>query len=562
MTQPLARKYRPQTFNQLVGQDTTAQALANAIRMGRTPQAVIFSGVRGVGKTTTARLYAKALNCESGPTPSPCGECESCQAISAGNHEDVLEIDGASNTSVDDVRLLRDSIGYVPQRSKYKIYLIDEVHMLSQSAFNALLKTLEEPPAHVVFLFATTELQKIPQTILSRCQVFLLQKMTSATVVSRLEEILRLEGIPHEPGSLRPIAREARGSMRDALTLLDQAIAISNGKLTAALCEGITAQAPRELITTLLRALVAKDSKLLVTTVDQIEQTGTDLMSVVEDLAQLTRHTFVIRDLGCDALDLAQLDLDAGELQELEKIGKSAANFDLNRIFRTLVRCRQDLDGSPLDRCILENYAFEWCLDPGLPDLQQLRQTVHLVQAGQVPAQPLAAPVAQVPVAQVLAASAPVASETAKKIKVFPANWHDLVAIWRHHRPLQAGKLEDAHPHVYSPELISLTVLESSFARCLLNPDEQARLKQSFSDLFGFQGRIVIEKAQPQTNFTAIADTTAAASPPESLAQKSERETLQRHDALRQAAVNHQTTRDVLEVFGGKVENVRIKNID
>ena len=171
-------------------------------------------------------------------------------------------------------------------------------------------------------------------------------------------------------------------------------------------------------------------------------------------------------------------------------------------------------------------------------------------------------PVAQSPVAQVLVASAPVASETAKKIKVFPATWHDLVAIWRHHRPLQAGKLEDAHPHVYSPELISLTVLESSFARCLLNPDEQARLKQSFSDLFGFQGRIVIEKAQPQTNSTAIADTTAAASPPESLAQKSERETLQRHDALRQAAVNHQTTRDVLEVFGGKVENVRIKNID
>jgi len=533
--QPLARKYRPQTFDQLVGQETTAKALANAIQLGRTPQAVIFSGVRGVGKTTTARLYAKALNCESGPTPTPCGACESCRAITEGHHEDVLEIDGASNTSVDDVRLLRDSIGYVPQRSKFKIYLIDEVHMLSQSAFNALLKTLEEPPAHVVFLFATTELQKIPQTILSRCQVFLLQKMTTRTIISRLEEILRQEGIQCEPGALRPVAREARGSMRDALTLLDQAIVIGNGKLTTALCESITAQAPRELVTALLRAMVAKDARQVMSAIDRIEQTGTDLSTVIEDMAQLARHAFVLRDLGRDALEVSQLDLDTGELADLEGLGKSAAPFDLNRIFRTLIRCRQDMDGSVLDRCILENNALEWCLDPGLPDIQQLRNMAPS-------AQPAVAATTNVQ-------PSPVTTQT----PAFPETWADLVAMWRKHRPLHAGKLEDAHPHVYSKEVISLTVQESSYARCLLNKDEQARLKQAFSELFGFTGRIVIEKAD-------AADEAVRA--PESLAQKNDRETRERHEAMRASALNHQMTRDVVEIFAGKVEDVRIKDID
>ncbi|MEY4632560.1 MAG: hypothetical protein RIQ81_2680 [Pseudomonadota bacterium] len=556
--QPLARKYRPQTFSELVGQDTTATALANAIKMARLPQAVIFSGVRGVGKTTTARLYAKALNCDNGPTPAPCGQCASCLAITAGNHEDVLEIDGASNTSVDDVRLLRDSIAYVPQRSKFKIYLIDEVHMLSQSAFNALLKTLEEPPAHVVFLFATTELQKIPQTILSRCQVFLLQKIPPKTVIARLEEILRRESIPFEPGALRPVCREARGSMRDALTLLDQAIAIGNGTVTAALCESLTAQAPRELVMALLNAMVVKDAKECASVIARVEQTGTDLLTVVEDVAQLARHAFVIRDLGVDSLDPSQLDLDSSEVSTLADLARKAADFDLNRIFRTLVRCRSDLDGSPLDRCILENYTLEWCLDPGLPDLDQLVSKASAtplktelkpdlkpaVTAGPAP-QPLTAPPVQ--------ASAPARAPAASALPPsFPATWSELVAHWRQHRPLQAGKLEDANPVHYGPDLISLQVAETSFARCLLQKDEQQKLQQAFAELFGFKGRIAIEKSGTASEVT----------PQESLAQKTERETRARHESMRQAAINHQTTRDFLDVFAGKVENVSIKNVD
>jgi DNA polymerase-3 subunit gamma/tau len=549
--QPLARKYRPQTFNELVGQDTTATALANAIRMGRLPQAVIFSGVRGTGKTTTARLYAKALNCENGPTANPCGKCDSCMAISSGNHEDVLEIDGASNTSVDDVRLLRDSIGYVPQRSRFKVYLIDEVHMLSQSAFNALLKTLEEPPAHVVFLFATTELQKIPQTILSRCQVFLLQKIPPKVVIARLEEILRLEKIQLEPGALRPICREARGSLRDALTLLDQAIAIGDGKVTTALCESLTAQAPQELVMALLRALVAKDAKQSIQIINQIEQTGTDLVTVVEDVAQLSRHAFILRDLGAKSLDPVQLDLDSTEITALDALAKSATDFDLNRIFRSMVSCRRDLDGGHLDRCIVENYALEWCLDPGLPDLAQLASLTHEPNAASRPqsTDPAVAPgLNPVPAVAPGKPKAPVDPF----IQTFPATWSELVHAWRQHRPLQAGKLEDAKPVHYGPDLIALQVSEASFARCLLQKEEQQKLQQAFAELFQFKGRISVEKpgASPGLN------------PQESLAEKNERETKARHDSMRQAAVSHQTTRDILDVFAGKVENVSIKNVD
>lgn len=553
--QPLARKYRPQTFAELVGQDTTATALANAIKLGRTPQAVIFSGVRGIGKTTTARLYAKALNCDSGPTPAPCGSCTSCRAITAGNHEDVLEIDGASNTSVDDIRQLRDSIGYVPQRSKYKVYLIDEVHMLSQSAFNALLKTLEEPPGHVVFLFATTELQKIPQTILSRCQVFLLQKMPLATLISRLEQILTLEQVPFEQGSMRTIAREARGSMRDALTLLDQAIAISAGNLTRSICESITAQAPREQILALLKAIVIKDGNGIIAQIDQIEKTGTDLQTVVEDMAQLCRHAFVIRDLGTESMELGQLDLDPNEIQELSMIAKLANDLDLNRIFKLMIQCRKDMDGSPLDRYILENVSLEWCFQshsskehhtpPSTPDANKDRKASVKPTAK---TQNTEASTSSAPVEHVVAPK----NTTAESIKGFPATWEELVDRWKLHRPLQATKLEDVHLHKYSPELISLSVKETSFARCLLNKDEQTKIQQAFKELFDFQGKIIVEKEAPgQTQ-----------SLPESLAEKNARETQERNSAKMQSAVNHQTTKDILDIFNGTVADVRIKGAE
>ena len=237
--QTIATKYRPQVFNDLIGQEPVSLALIGTIAQSRIPSGVIFSGTRGVGKTSVARIYAKALNCDDSSSPEACGKCESCTAISLGTHEDVIEIDGASNNGVDEVRALKETMVYVPQRSRYRIYIIDEVHMLSMSAFNALLKTLEEPPSYTVFLFATTEIGKVPQTVLSRCQTFHLHKISLKDISARIGFILSKEGVTWEDGLLPFLAKEGRGSLRDALTFLDQLIAISGSHLTKASLEKI-----------------------------------------------------------------------------------------------------------------------------------------------------------------------------------------------------------------------------------------------------------------------------------------------------------------------------------
>src|SRR5436305_1405128 len=229
----LARRYRPQQFADLVGQEALARALVNAIQTNRVAHAYLFTGARGVGKTSAARILAKALNCEKGPTPTPCDQCDSCKAIATGEDVDVLEIDGASNNKVEEIRDLRQGVGFRPTRGRYKIYIIDEVHMLSTSAFNALLKTLEEPPEHVKFILATTEVQKIPITILSRCQRFDFAHVGPVKIFDQLKNIVQREGHQADDDALRLIARRAGGSMRDSQSLLDQLLASSPGKLTA-----------------------------------------------------------------------------------------------------------------------------------------------------------------------------------------------------------------------------------------------------------------------------------------------------------------------------------------
>ena len=220
-----ARKYRPGTFDDVIGQPHVVQTLVNSINTKRIAHAYLFSGTRGVGKTTVARILAKALNCEQGPTGTPCATCVNCLEIAQGTSVDVIEIDGASNTSVDDVREIRENVKFTPFRGKYRIYIIDEVHMLSNSAFNALLKTLEEPPSHVVFIFATTEIHKIPATILSRCQHYNFRRIVRTEIMERLRHVAKQDGITIEDRSLAALARASEGSMRDGLSLLDQAVA-------------------------------------------------------------------------------------------------------------------------------------------------------------------------------------------------------------------------------------------------------------------------------------------------------------------------------------------------
>ncbi|WFB35363.1 DNA polymerase III subunit gamma/tau [Kiritimatiellota bacterium B12222] len=289
----LARKYRPQTFTEVVGQSHITDTLGRAIDQERIGHAYLFVGSRGTGKTTMARIFAKCLNCENGPTANPCNTCSRCKEITAGNSMDVLEIDGASNNKVEHVREIRENAKFGTNNSLYKIYLIDEVHMLTQGAFNALLKTLEEPPPHVKFLFATTEPQKIPDTILSRCQRFDLRRILAKDITGRLQEICDAEGVEVEEKALLAVARGARGGMRDALSAMDQLISFRGKTLREEDVLSVFGLVSQEHLEKLAAAILKHDVPGILDAIAEFDQTGKDLERVLLDLVIHMRHVLV-----------------------------------------------------------------------------------------------------------------------------------------------------------------------------------------------------------------------------------------------------------------------------
>ena len=294
----VARRYRPQDFAQLIGQQQVAQALANAITTSRVGHAYLFTGARGVGKTSTARIFAKALNCVNGPTTTPCGQCDICQGIASGSDVDVIEIDGASNRGIDEIRQLRSNVNVRPSRARYKIYIIDEVHMLTNQAFNALLKTLEEPPEHVKFIFCTTEADKIPITVLSRCQRFDFAPIELPSIVERLQQICTSEGVTAEPEALRIIARRAAGSLRDSQSLLEQLLAFGGQQITVADVHSLLGTAHAARLAALANCIVRRDCAAALAEVESAVAEGVDLGALTEQLLSYFRDCLAAL-VGC-----------------------------------------------------------------------------------------------------------------------------------------------------------------------------------------------------------------------------------------------------------------------
>ena len=326
----LAALYRPQTFAEVVGQDMVKSILSRAAREDRVAPAYLLSGTRGVGKTTIARIFAKALNCEHAPTGEPCNQCEACRRITQGSFVDVVEIDGASNRGIDDIRRLRDAVGYAPLEGRYKVFIIDEAHMLTKEAFNALLKTLEEPPAHVTFIMATTEQHKFPVTIVSRCQHFVFRQIPEAVLESHICDILDREGRPFEKEAAHLIARRAAGSVRDSMSLLGQVLALSCGPdepLTAAQAREVLGLAGQEVMDRLMDALAGQNAAGITVLVRELLAQGADMGFFLRELGSLWRNLFLLRQAGKEAA--GELDLPEGEVERLVAL---ASRFSLTYI--------------------------------------------------------------------------------------------------------------------------------------------------------------------------------------------------------------------------------------
>lgn len=477
----LARRWRPQNFDEVVGQRPVTQTLKNAIAKDRVAHALLFAGPRGVGKTTTARILAKAVNCERGRTPDPCSECASCNAIATGRSVDCLEIDGASNRGIDEVRELREIVRYAPSRDKYKVIIIDEVHMLTEPAFNALLKTLEEPPPGVVFILATTHAHKIPPTILSRCQRHDFRRLGQEEILPRLQQIAREEGATVSDGAMKAIARAAEGSLRDAQSLLDQAIAYSGNEVSEGDIAVVLGLVEGELLAQTTQAIIERDSSLALAVVESLSARGDDLQRFCQELLAHLRDLMVSK-VSKDPTPLLQLSRVPPETVRLQAEAMTLA--DLETIFQVLSRAEFEMRRAPQPRFVLEMALVEATEARSLQTLEALLERLSaleerlLTERGPSPgpsALPLFAPATPAPAPRPpVEASPPPPADIAKGPQ---EGWASITRLLeRKKRSLAALLAEAKEVTLEGDRLIVLLENRTTFARSTLDDLENRRL--------------------------------------------------------------------------------------
>ena len=484
----LARKYRPQKFEDLLGQDALVQTLTNAIKNNRLHHAYILTGIRGVGKTTTARLIAKALNCtgldgKGGPTITPCDACENCKAIAAGRHIDVLELDAASRTGVDDMREILDGVRYKPTNARYKIYIIDEVHMLSKSAFNALLKTLEEPPAHVKFIFATTEIRKVPVTVLSRCQRFDLQRLTIEDLLKLFHKIADAEKLKFDEEALHLIAKAADGSARDGLSLLDQAISLGAGVVKADIVKEMIGLADATQTFDLFESLIAGDTKQTLISLQEQYKNGADPLSLLKDLISLTHLLAKVKLIPSFINDSS---VSEAEREFCAKLKDNTSIAVLSKIWQMMIKGIGEIQTSPVQIDALEMILIRVAYSASLPTPFELLNDVKKNSEIRVPVykETSVDPVIQQPISEEKPSSE-------QKSDVEPINSIEALVHFLEEKkyPLLVYALKhDACIKNFQDDAIEMTIAENA------HPDFVSNLIKTLQETTGHSWKIDIVK--------------------------------------------------------------------
>ena len=484
--QALARKYRPQTFGDVIGQETAVRTLQNAIEQNRIHHAYLFSGVRGVGKTTSARIVAKALNCIKGPTTEPCNECTMCREITEGIDLDVREIDAATYTGVDNIRELREVTQFQPARDRYRIFIIDEAHMLSTGAWNALLKILEEPPPHVVFMFATTEVQKVPQTILSRVQKFALRKITLDELMARLEQIAKSESIKIDKGAVEIIARRGEGSVRDALSLMDQVIAFSGRKIGVTEVATVLGLSETTFFARIIGLIADGNHAGILEALEEASETGRDFKMLYRDMLNFVRNLLLIAG-GANESALA---VTPEDLATIRSVADRFSYTELLRIANLLLRDDETVNKAEHQRLAVEIALLKAATFPRLKEVEQVLAGGTFTGAPPPPAAPSKTP--SKPKGAAEGSGAPLSTKPPS------GDIQDFVERLQKTRPLLAGYLSGAKSMRKDGNRVVFIFDDAHFAQPLI--DAKQTLEQIAADVYGQPTQLVVETSSAPVN--------------------------------------------------------------